>query len=61
MGKHKDLSEFDKAKIVMTGLEHLQNCTSCGGFLASGQYPSKVVQGRNSGELATVLWAAKAH
>ncbi|ROK23396.1 hypothetical protein DPX16_16440 [Anabarilius grahami] len=38
----------------MTGSEHLQNCSSCGVFpVCSGQYLSKGVQGRNSGEPAT--------
>ncbi|KAK3531776.1 hypothetical protein QTP70_029758 [Hemibagrus guttatus] len=38
MGKCKDLSEFDEGP----------NCD-----VSSGQYLSKVVQGRNSGELTT--------
>lgn len=33
-------------------VERLQNCSFCGGFLVCrGQYPSKVVQGRTTGEL----------
>ena len=43
-----------------TGSEHLLLCSSCGVFpLCSGQYLSKVVQGRDSGEPVTGSWAAK--
>ena len=47
-GKREDLSKT-------TGSELLQNCSSCGVFLVcSGQYLSKVVHGRNSGEPASM-------
>ena len=46
----------------MTGSEQLKNCSPCGVFpVCSGQYLSKVVQGRNSGEPATGSWVAKAN
>ncbi|ROL51094.1 Transposable element Tc1 transposase [Anabarilius grahami] len=56
MGKRKDLSEFDKGQIVMARRlgQSISKTISCGVFLVcSGQYLSKVVQGRNSGEPAT--------
>lgn len=61
--KCKDLSEFDKGKIVIaTGSEHLQNCSYFGVFLdCSGQDLSIVVQGISSGEPATEAWKAKAN
>ncbi|MBN3307874.1 CCD33 protein, partial [Amia calva] len=52
MGKRKDLSDFDKGHIVMA--RQLGQSISCGVFLVcSGQYLSKVVQGRKSGEPVT--------
>ncbi|KAF7664142.1 hypothetical protein LDENG_00188010 [Lucifuga dentata] len=44
----------------MTGLEHLQNCSSCGVFpVCSVQHLPKVAQGRKTGELATGSWGPR--
>lgn len=65
IGKQKDLRESDKGQIVINLLirsEHFQNCSSFGVFqVCSGQYPSKVVQGRDCGEPDTGSWTAKAN
>jgi len=65
MGKRKNLSEFDKGQIVMArrlGQSISKTAALVGVFpVCSGQFLSKVVQGRNSGEPATGSWAAKAH
>lgn len=54
------LKGFERT-VMMTGLEHLKNCSSSGVFpILSGQYLLKVVQERSSGKLATGPWAAKA-
>ncbi|ROL53961.1 hypothetical protein DPX16_2477 [Anabarilius grahami] len=60
MGKAKDLSEFDKDQIVMARRLGQSISSSFGVFpVCNGQYLSKVLQGRNSGEPVTGSWAAK--
>ena len=59
MGKHKDLSDFDKGRIVMArrlGQSIFKTAALVGFLVCSAQYLSKVVQGRKSSEPATGSW-----
>ena len=64
MGKHKDLSEFNKFQIVMAR-QLDQRISKTAAFVGvpglQWSVPIKVVQGRESGESVTGSWAAKAH